>query len=1135
MDSGPFLPAAARPAAGAGNVDDSAADATGQSGSAGEQHRETAPADPAASEQTQPAGKPSPPPPPILNTTATRPAIIMPPHTHESSSWLSADPTPRDTRLAFHGRQHPPQHPSPHLLHPSSSTTSSSSSIVITSSASSSCSPSLEHLARCREDHDRSHVTSAASDHDLLLMHHQQSHRSQMLPQFTIKAEPKLSTAAAGRHLHHQRADGQTDDQAAAGSNTPGSTQSSCKSGSSSRTGSRGGGADTIERGEESTVGNHSGFGESPSMASATATSTQDSDIPADHIAKIKLEHGHYQQNEHQHSFYQRDRHLAFHQDHGYPDHGNSSSAGIRNSTGGAGFGTGNSDRTLPETAFAGFRDRSLSTGSAASRTLPDAYHHHPGGSDSYSASDMFDADAPVDAIVQSAEDGRNGGAASVAAAHGTGATIPYNQHTYSGGDGGARHGCHSPAAAAGASNHQQSAALFDDAGNDWVFDEQYHHDVSSDHHHRPHPATPLTGPHLRPNQNRHYPHNTLSGGQAYDVQYQNPSPHHHSHQHHHDDRAFTGKQCTTAPATGHLQQQQHQSLQHGHPPNYNLGLSPSQYQSSIPAGPPPLPPSTPPLPSSHSQGALSAAPHLAAAAARYPTHQQHQLPIPNGGYPPDRNISNSSTYNNDGSLAYPSYTYPQPTYANRAGGGPTPPSTLMVSHQQHQRPMPTPQLVQPPPVYPHLQRPSDRAGQQPQPRLQPPMHNQYPPYMASQICTADPLTRVHPQQQQQNGQQYTRQQVRPQRPQIDTSITAPQHTAQHGGIGGGGEVPMSAGSNGQGGPSSASALASTASSLGSAGMSAYHAAMHSHQNHHAGGGGMASGQEHARRLSQQQPSPHAHAYGHPPPLPHPIPPSPISSTTTAKNSTSAATVNIKPTISKSPAPSSRRVAVAAERPHSPPEHNKKNDYKNDKNSPISTNTTSPRRERRFVCTECPKRFLRRQDLSRHAATHLNGFKPYRCVHCGTGFTRQDALHRHGKAKRCIGGVRGGEETGEMTATTVAAMDAMDLPALPPLPRLAMSPGGQQQHQHQQSQQQQRHSQLAQFRLAGGQSHHERLLEQQQQQRYLHHQQAQLGPHGQLGLHQHGQVGQQPYQHQHPQVSQSPHRARYPSIDDRPL
>ncbi|KAI8585256.1 hypothetical protein BDZ88DRAFT_381672, partial [Geranomyces variabilis] len=54
-----------------------------------------------------------------------------------------------------------------------------------------------------------------------------------------------------------------------------------------------------------------------------------------------------------------------------------------------------------------------------------------------------------------------------------------------------------------------------------------------------------------------------------------------------------------------------------------------------------------------------------------------------------------------------------------------------------------------------------------------------------------------------------------------------------------------------------------------------------------------------------------------------------------------------------------------------------------------------------FICTECPKRFLRRQDLSRHAATHLNGFKPYRCVHCGTGFTRQDALHRHGKAKRC--------------------------------------------------------------------------------------------------------------------------------------
>ncbi|KAI8827094.1 uncharacterized protein EV422DRAFT_491265 [Fimicolochytrium jonesii] len=60
-----------------------------------------------------------------------------------------------------------------------------------------------------------------------------------------------------------------------------------------------------------------------------------------------------------------------------------------------------------------------------------------------------------------------------------------------------------------------------------------------------------------------------------------------------------------------------------------------------------------------------------------------------------------------------------------------------------------------------------------------------------------------------------------------------------------------------------------------------------------------------------------------------------------------------------------------------------------------------PDRERRFECPECAKRFLRRQDLSRHSATHLNGFKPFHCDHCGTGFTRQDALHRHGKAKKC--------------------------------------------------------------------------------------------------------------------------------------
>ncbi|TPX68188.1 hypothetical protein SpCBS45565_g03264 [Spizellomyces sp. 'palustris'] len=72
-----------------------------------------------------------------------------------------------------------------------------------------------------------------------------------------------------------------------------------------------------------------------------------------------------------------------------------------------------------------------------------------------------------------------------------------------------------------------------------------------------------------------------------------------------------------------------------------------------------------------------------------------------------------------------------------------------------------------------------------------------------------------------------------------------------------------------------------------------------------------------------------------------------------------------------------------------------------------------PPRERRFECAQCLKRFLRRQDLNRHSATHLNGFKPFRCDYCGTGFTRQDALHRHGKAKRCLSKRRSASDEGD--------------------------------------------------------------------------------------------------------------------------
>ncbi|ORY26392.1 hypothetical protein BCR33DRAFT_651278, partial [Rhizoclosmatium globosum] len=54
-------------------------------------------------------------------------------------------------------------------------------------------------------------------------------------------------------------------------------------------------------------------------------------------------------------------------------------------------------------------------------------------------------------------------------------------------------------------------------------------------------------------------------------------------------------------------------------------------------------------------------------------------------------------------------------------------------------------------------------------------------------------------------------------------------------------------------------------------------------------------------------------------------------------------------------------------------------------------------RSRPFPCPTCPKRFLRKQDLARHEATHTRD-KKFVCSGCGTGFARQDALGRHTKS-----------------------------------------------------------------------------------------------------------------------------------------
>ncbi|KAI9102844.1 hypothetical protein DFS34DRAFT_577060, partial [Phlyctochytrium arcticum] len=56
-----------------------------------------------------------------------------------------------------------------------------------------------------------------------------------------------------------------------------------------------------------------------------------------------------------------------------------------------------------------------------------------------------------------------------------------------------------------------------------------------------------------------------------------------------------------------------------------------------------------------------------------------------------------------------------------------------------------------------------------------------------------------------------------------------------------------------------------------------------------------------------------------------------------------------------------------------------------------------------FMCTDCPKGFMRKHDLKRHAVTHAKSFKPVGCEACETTFTRVDALLRHVRGGRCRG------------------------------------------------------------------------------------------------------------------------------------
>ncbi|ORY26388.1 hypothetical protein BCR33DRAFT_794526 [Rhizoclosmatium globosum] len=60
-------------------------------------------------------------------------------------------------------------------------------------------------------------------------------------------------------------------------------------------------------------------------------------------------------------------------------------------------------------------------------------------------------------------------------------------------------------------------------------------------------------------------------------------------------------------------------------------------------------------------------------------------------------------------------------------------------------------------------------------------------------------------------------------------------------------------------------------------------------------------------------------------------------------------------------------------------------------------------RARDFLCTICGNKFLRKQDMQRHAATHVERQHVCQSNGCGFAFARRDALVRHQKSSRCKG------------------------------------------------------------------------------------------------------------------------------------
>ncbi|KAJ3153346.1 hypothetical protein HDU86_005304 [Geranomyces michiganensis] len=805
----------------------------------------------------------------------------------------------------------------------------------------------------------------------------------------------------------------------------------------------------------------------------------------------------------------------------------------------------------------------------------------YPGGANNYSASDIFNDNTLVDAIVQPAPGDRNGPVPAITA---DGSAMPHYHHNNGGG---VRHPYDTPAAAtpvsaAAESNHQETGVLFED---DWLYDDPYHHQ-NTNHHSRPDLAgrvAPLSGQyHL----NNHYPYNQPSR-HIRDPQYQN-SPPHQAYQHH-DDHRLPARKLSSAQQ----QQQRSQHLhQHGHPPIIDLGTSPSRYQnSSTRASPPPPPPYAlrPRSMSSHYHGSLSAASSHNGAdfapAPHYFKQHYHRGPLSDSEFSDHGNSSSTIK----GSPAYPGhYTYPQPTFAENGNAGPAPTTLNVAQNPPPPHPSMTPAfqrfVSQPPlpssPLFRHLSRPLDRAAvvqEQEQQQIHP--HYNPTPYMMSPLPA--PHLPSRPQQQQQRQQQQgQRRQIPPERPHVDTSITAPRpgYSAHHVPGGGGGNefgallsssssssralpTPVSLSSAGGGTIDRAAGGGNVAggwAALASNGHSYAGVRRQEHDGEHGGHGGSAaengvgggtaaSSREHPQRLQPSPHAPHIAQYGRPlppppPSLPHPIPPSPISATSNYGGGAATASV-CTPTLAT--AVVAGHIATSAT-PQSPQgkysiNNNGNNTTTDDtyhaQNADINvSNPTPPRRERRFACTECPKRFLRRQDLSRHAATHLNGFKPFRCAHCGTGFTRQDALHRHGKAKRCVnnGAAAAAAVVEEML---MMAMPVLDTPPPPATTTTAAANGG--------GDQPRRRSHMPPFRIEGGQQshHHEQTIEQQQQQHHNDQQQQQHQIQSHQRHHQYHHHHQPQVQHETQHQRQHPHQhgarlsphhnpgERYPSVD----